>query len=1167
MPIELKSENFGEYYYSHDCGIPYERTEHWLNFFDKIAERIIKELEPKSVLDAGCAWGFLVEALRNRGVEAWGIDISEYAISNVHESIKDYCKVGSIVQPFDRKYDLIVNIEVLEHMQQADAAKAIENICLSSDRVLFSSTPFDYAEVTHVNVQAPEYWSKEFALHDFYRDLDFDGSFVTPWTSLFTRQFLSKNQLLTDYERKFWYLQKENVDLRRQIFADQSNNARLETDSEALRLEAQHYRNLMEINSSELTKKLERTKEQLNLMEINSAELTKELERTKEELNLMEINSAELTKELERTKEELNLMEINSAELTKELERTKEELIKQNLLHKQRADIYRGKLLEWNGLWHALQTSRSWKVLKSLGRFTEFPVVSLNLEALDQLADTKSSSEDDTIDLKKKPLIGKSPLEKVIFEPRIEPQSSFIVNDWKFEKLSGIINLEADGSFEVIDFDPQFLLNPLRKKFPDKGNYFLYVNIDSPQSIINLTFYYDVGSGLSEALTNKLTIQTNQVNREVLCFPAGVKKIRFDPSSHPGEFRIIEFRLEKITDGMTLRRAIDSISPNIQTPGDFFRYSMKGVKLLLSGGVRELQQKIFLRDHRHYSQWLNQYGDLTSEMESRMKNNLNGFLYKPVFSILLPTYNTKRKWLLEAVQSVRDQIYPNWELCISDDCSPNPEVRETIKQLAADDERIKYVFREVNGHISANTNNALEIAKGEFVVLLDHDDLLSKDALYQAVKSLQENMYANYIYSDEDKITEQGEQYDPYFKPDWNPDLLLHQNYLSHLSIIRRSVLNEIGGFRIGVEGSQDWDVALRVTRSVPADSIVHIPHVLYHWRAVAGSTAKALDQKEYIQESQYDVLKSHFDALQISVKITLNEVNYWDIDYPIPDPQPLVSIIIPTRNQKCLLKKCVDSILSLTKYRNYEILIVDNRTDEDDAKIYLNSISLNPSVRVLEYDREFNFSGINNYAVSQAKGSLIVFMNNDIEVLTESWLNDMVSLAIREDTGAVGAKLLYPNGTIQHAGVILGVGGVANHAYLGAPAEVVGQMGRARIVQDMSAVTAACLVIEKSKFMKVNGFNEIDLKIAFNDVDFCLKLLEEGYRNVWTPKAVFIHHESVSRGQEDTPEKQARFASEVQYMLDNWKELLENDPAYNPNLSIERADFTVAFPPRVNRV
>lgn len=294
MPIELNGEHFGEYYYSHDCGIPYRRTEHWLTFFDKIADRIVKQLEPKTVLDAGCAWGFLVEALRKRGVEAWGIDISKYAISNVHESIKDYCTVGSIVNPFDRKYDLIVNIEVLEHMKQADAVKAIENFCNSTDQVLFSSTPFDYTEVTHINVHPPEYWSKEFAYHGFYRDLDFDGSFLTSWASLFTKQNLSKSQLLTQYERRFWSLQKENLDLRHHILADQTTINRLELDSERMKLEIRQLKNLLK--------------------------------------------------------------------------------------------AYQLKLSEWNGLWHALQTSRTWKGLKKLGRFREFPQIGLDLSELNQEA-------------------------------------------------------------------------------------------------------------------------------------------------------------------------------------------------------------------------------------------------------------------------------------------------------------------------------------------------------------------------------------------------------------------------------------------------------------------------------------------------------------------------------------------------------------------------------------------------------------------------------------------------------------------------------------------------------------------------------------------------------------------------------------------------------------
>ncbi len=1066
MSIELNGKDFGEYYHSHDCGIPYERTEHWLSFFDKIADRIVKELEPKSVLDAGCAWGFLVEALRNRGVQAWGIDISEYAISNVHESIKGYCKVGSITEPFEHKYDLIVNIEVLEHMQQVDAVKAIKNFSNATNRVLFSSTPFDYTEATHINVQPPEYWSKEFALHGFYRDIDFDGSFLTSWTSLFTKQDLSKSQLLTQYERRFWSLQKENVDLRHHILSDQATIDRLESDSERMKLEFRHLKNLLE--------------------------------------------------------------------------------------------SYQLKLSEWNGLWHALQTSRTWKVLKKLGRFREFPSIGLelpelNLDATESIISNGSIPDQETNTSKKK---------------LTSYRTFFKVGNWRFDALNGVTNLAKDGSFEAYNFDPQFFLIPVRRRFPRAGNYLLCANISSPQSVIEITLYFDVGFGLNEKLKVRVSAETNQLHREIIRIPEGVRKIRIDIGSIPGKIRIVDFSLQKISTWMTLRKAYDSFKPRIQTPGDLIHYALKGVRLLFSsGGIEQIKQKIFIYDRQNYTKWLNLYGEITTEMETEMKAKMEEFAHEPLFSILLPTYNSKQKWLLDAIQSVRDQIYPNWELCISDDCSTASIVRDTIEQLAAEDNRIKYVFREINGHISANTNSALEIAEGEFVVLLDHDDELTKDALYQAAAVLQNHRDANYIYSDEDKITEQGERYDPYFKPDWNPELLHSQNYLSHLSIIRRSVLNQIGGFRIGFEGSQDWDVALRVTQLVPAESIVHIPHVLYHWRAVSGSTAKATDQKSYIEESQYKTLQAHFNALQIPVTISLSDVQYWDIEYPIPDPQPLVSIIVPTKNQKKLLQKCIDSILSLTTYRNFEILVVDNRTDEDEAKKYLNSISAHPEITVLEYDKEFNFSGINNFAVSKSRGSLVVLMNNDIEVLTENWLEEMVSLAIRENTGAVGAKLLYPNRTIQHAGVILGVGGVANHAYLDSPADVIGQMGRARIVQNMSAVTAACLAIEKRKFLGVGGFNEVDLKIAFNDVDLCLKLLEAGYRNVWTPNAVFIHHESVSRGQEDTPSKQARFASEVQYMLDSWKDLLENDPAYNPNLSIERADFSFSFPPRVGRV
>jgi glycosyltransferase involved in cell wall biosynthesis len=737
---------------------------------------------------------------------------------------------------------------------------------------------------------------------------------------------------------------------------------------------------------------------------------------------------------------------------------------------------------------------------------------------------------------------------------------------YSLEPLSGVRLLGEVGHFVSLDQDPQLILELTNGKVKS-GWMNLTLLLELPENHSDTVFYFDNGQGFKESNKTTIPLFNNELTETQFEIPTGTKRIRFDPCDCTGEFRIKVFNLKPITQISLLRKAIKSSTRNITSIQSLVSITKKGYSLLKTGGLNALAEKIYDPSSESYTLWVKRYDTLNEADRFAIKKSVSTFTYTPLISVVMPTYNTQEKWLRAAIESVQAQLYENWELCIADDCSADENVRKIIKECAAEDSRIKYVFREVNGHISAASNSALSIATGEFVALLDHDDLLAETALYRVAQALNQNPSYDIIYSDEDKVDEDNCRYDPYFKPDWNPDLLVAQNYLSHLSIIRKSMLNEFGGFRVGFEGSQDWDMALRITRSAPANSIIHIPYILYHWRAVPGSTAKAVDQKAYITESQYKTIESHFKALQIPVEIKQNEINYWNVNYPIPDPQPLVSIIIPTKNQKVLLEKCINSIVTKTDYSNYEIIVIDNHSDEDEAKTYLRSILANPIIKVLEFKENFNFSRINNYAVSQAKGDLIVFMNNDIEILANDWLIEMLSLAIRDGTGAVGAKLLYPNKTIQHAGVILGVGGVANHAYLGAPADVVGQMGRARIVQNMSAVTAACLVVEKKKFLEVGGFNEIDLKIAFNDVDFCLKLLKAGYRNVWTPNSVFIHHESISRGQEDTPAKQARFASEVQYMLDNWKDILVNDPAYNPNLSIQRADFSLAFPPRVSRV
>lgn len=565
----------------------------------------------------------------------------------------------------------------------------------------------------------------------------------------------------------------------------------------------------------------------------------------------------------------------------------------------------------------------------------------------------------------------------------------------------------------------------------------------------------------------------------------------------------------------------------------------------------------------NYQVWVDRYDMITDEDRRSILQHLASLSYRPLISILMPTYNTPEQWLRRSIESVLNQLYPYWELCVADDASDKPHVRQILNEYKSKDPRIKVVFREKRGHISAASNSALSMANGEFVALIDHDDEIPEHALYMVVVELNKHPEADLIYSDEDKIDPFGQRYDPYFKPDWNYDLLLGQNFVCHLSVYRTALVREVGGFREGYEGAQDWDLALRIIERIPHSHIRHIPHVLYHWRAISGSTARSIGDKPYARDSQYKALRSHFERLGLDVEVLPVRESYWRIRYSLPNPLPLVTIIIPTRNRLDLLSRCVESIMKKTTYTRYEILVVDNRSDDPATVRYLLQLSRTQKARVLRYDAPFNYSSINNFGVKMAKGEILCFLNNDTEVITPDWLEELVSHAVRREVGAVGAMLYYPDNTIQHAGVILGLFGVAGHAYRYAPRGWPGYMGRAWLTQSLSAVTGACMVMRRDVFEEVGGFDE-RLAVAFNDVDLCLRIREKGYRIVWTPFAELYHHEGVSRGR-DTIEN-PRFAREISFMKERWGEILLMDPAYNPNLALNQEDFSLSFPPRVEK-
>lgn len=561
-----------------------------------------------------------------------------------------------------------------------------------------------------------------------------------------------------------------------------------------------------------------------------------------------------------------------------------------------------------------------------------------------------------------------------------------------------------------------------------------------------------------------------------------------------------------------------------------------------------------------YQEWIIKNESLSFR---EITDSLDTFTLKPLISIVMPVYNPDKQLLIDCIESVIKQSYPNWQLCLADDKSTQSYVREVLETYQAKDKRISVVFRENNGHISAASNSALEVVEGEWTALLDHDDLLHEHALYHVVSTLNKAPNTEFIYSDEDKLDKQGNRIDPHFKSDWNLDLLYSQNYVSHLGVYKTDILNKIGGFRLGYEGSQDYDLLLRYSREIDHANIVHIPKVLYHWRMVEGSTALASGEKSYTTDAGIKALQDHFKVLNKAVQIEQGKhANIYKVNWPSVNgnkEEPLVSLIMPTYNGYEITKQAIDSIVDKSTYTNYEILLVDNNSDDETALAYFDEINNHEKITVLRYPHPFNYSAINNFAAKQAKGEIIGLINNDVEVINPEWLTEMVSHAQREDIGCVGAMLYFDNDTIQHAGVIMGIGGVAGHSHKQFKRDSHGYFSRLNIVQNLSAVTAACLLVKKTVFEQVNGLNEKDLTVAFNDVDFCLKVQAAGYRNLWTPYAELYHYESISRGAEDNPEKIARFNKEVGYMKDTWATDIKPDPCYSPNLSLIREDFSVS--------
>ncbi len=567
-----------------------------------------------------------------------------------------------------------------------------------------------------------------------------------------------------------------------------------------------------------------------------------------------------------------------------------------------------------------------------------------------------------------------------------------------------------------------------------------------------------------------------------------------------------------------------------------------------------------------YGGWVRRYDTLTPKDRRAIANHIVRFARRPTISVVMPVYAAAPDLLSAAIDSVRAQLYPDWELCIADDASPGEAVWATLTRYAALDSRIRIVRRPVNGNICAATNSALALATGEFVALMDHDDLLPARALYEVAACLQDNPDADLIYSDEDKIDERGVRYGPHIKTDWNPELMLGQNMVSHLGVYRRALIDAVGGLREGFEGSQDYDLALRVAELTTPNRIHHIPWVLYHWRQQGGPATFSQAQMDRCADAAVRAVTEHLERTRQPVTAVTRMAGtpgWVTVRRAAPEPRPLVSVIVPTRDRADLLAQCADGLLGGTDYAPLEMLIVDNGSVEPATAALFARLSKDPRVRILAAPGPFNYSALNNLAVAEARGEIVLLLNNDISMPHRDWLGALVAQAARPEVGAVGARLLYPDGTLQHAGVAIGLGGVAGHLGHGAPGDNAGYFGHFQSPRNLSAVTAACLALRKSVFDEVGGLDAENLAVAFNDIDLCLKVRAAGYQVIWTPHAELIHHESASRGADLAGEAQVRFRNEVLHMRRRWGDTLKRDPYFSPLFSLDHPDYQLASPPR----
>ena len=581
----------------------------------------------------------------------------------------------------------------------------------------------------------------------------------------------------------------------------------------------------------------------------------------------------------------------------------------------------------------------------------------------------------------------------------------------------------------------------------------------------------------------------------------------------------------------------------------------KGIRDLKHYGVRGFYARLLERFEEReveYQEWYEKNKPSEEELARQRKKKWK----EPVtISVLVPAYRTPEVFLRQMIESVLNQTYPHLELCIADGSGENISVEKVVKEYQAKDQRVRYQRLEKNEGIAGNTNAAIRMATGDYLALFDHDDLLAPNALFEVASTIEKDK-ADVVYTDEDKVTSDlKEHFQPHFKPDFNPDLLCSNNYICHLFVVKRSLALKLGGQDPAYDGAQDYDFIFRCTEE--AEKIVHIAKILYHWRVHQASTADNPTSKMYAFDAGKRAIEAHLQRIGAKAEVShTKDLGFYRVKYQVQG-NPKVSIVIPNKDEKETLKKCLESIWQKTTYSNYEIILVENNSTTREIRDYYQELDGKNGVRVVYWDKEFNYSAINNFGISYAKGEYILCLNNDITVISPEWMEELLANCQRPEVGIVGARLYYPDNTIQHAGIVLGMGGCAGSLFVGLARSRGGYLHKAALQQDLSAVTAACFMVKKEAFEKVGGFEE-KLAVAFNDVDFCLKVRHAGYLVVYDPYAELYHHESKTRGYENTEAKKRRFQEEIEYMRCHWMPDILRDPYYNENLSLKASDYSL---------